>query len=206
VRRYPVQRLVSDVVSRRSGPALGTRTEPLPIIGQAARRHLTSVLRLDISPPALDIAERHYRYPAGTVHVTVANLDASRVPAAVGAQRLGAQTLAPVSLHLGGFGCSPDTIFIKVLYDSAFVDLRKAVRRAFELPGGPLNAVRALPYSAMAFANVVRFDVAGERPPRNVTVFGSATIDTMEIVRTDRVLSDEGTDVLARISLGRGAT
>jgi hypothetical protein len=56
----------------------------------------------------------------------------------------------------------------------------------------------------MAFANVVRFDGAGEPRPRNVAIWGTATINTMEIVRTDRVLSDEGTQVLASIDLRDG--
>jgi hypothetical protein len=57
----------------------------------------------------------------------------------------------------------------------------------------------------MAFANVIRFDGAGERAPRNMSIWGTTTIDTMEIVLTDRVLSDEGTQVLASINL-RGSS
>jgi hypothetical protein len=205
VRDHPVQRLVAGVVSRQSEAGLGKRTAPLPVIGDRSQLHLTSVLRLNLPlTTTLEIAERHYRYPANTVHVTVANLDDSNVPVATAVEQLSGRVLAPVSLRLEGFGCSADTIFVKTFYDAAFASLRKTVRRAFEMPRGPLQVIRALPYSAMAFANVVRFDGAGERPPRNITLYGLVTIDTMEIVRTDRVLSDDATEVVARISLDGG--
>jgi hypothetical protein len=193
-----------SLTSWRSAAAPDRRTEPLPVIGESARRHLTTVLRLNVPLPEFEVAERHYRYPAHTVHVTVANVARTRTSLVTALERLSGSALAPVTLRLYGLGCSPDTIFVRVLYDGAFVVLRKAVRRAFDVPNGPLQSVRTLPYSAMAFANVIRFDGAGERPPRNVSIWGTATIDTMEIVLTDRVLSDEGTQVLASIALGGG--
>ena len=203
---HPVQRLVADVVSWRSAATLGGRTEPLPVIGEPARRYLTTVLRLNVSLPSnVEVAVRHYRYPAHTVHVTVANVGRTSTSLVTALERLSRSRLAPVTLRLNGLGCSPDTIFIRVLYDRSFVRVRRAVRRAFDVPSGPLQWVRALPYSAMAFANVVRFDGPGERPHRNVSMWGAATIDTMEIVLTDRVLSDEGTQVLASIDLRGGA-
>jgi hypothetical protein len=202
---HPVQRLVAGLVSWRSAATLDRRTEPLPVIGEPARRYLTTVLRLNVPLVEVEVAERHYRYPAHTVHVTVANVGRTSTSLVTALERLDGSALAPVTLRLRGLGCSPNTIFIRVLYDRAFVQLREAVRHAFDVPSGPLQAVRTLPYSAMAFANVIRFDGAGEPPPRNISIWGAATIDTMEIVLTDRVLSDEGTQVLATISLRRGA-
>jgi hypothetical protein len=201
---HPVQRLVADVVSWRSSAGLSRRGTPLPVIGEQARQYLTTVLRLNVPLPEFEVADRHYRYPAHTVHVTVANVGRTSTSLVTALERLSGSGLAPVTLRLYGLGCSPDTIFIRVLYDKSFVRLRKAVRRAFDVPSGPFRSVRSLPYSAMAFANVIRFDGAGERPPRNMSIWGKTTIDTMEIVLTDRVLSDEGTQVLASINL-RGA-
>jgi hypothetical protein len=202
---HPVQRLVADVVSWRSSAGLSRRGTPLPVIGEQARQYLTTVLRLNVPLPLLGVADRHYRYPPQTVHVTVANVGRTSTSLVTALERLSGSGLAPVTLRLYGLGCSPDTIFIRVLYDRSFVRLRKAVRRAFDVPTGPFRSVRSLPYSAMAFANVIRFDGEGERPPRNMSIWGTTTIDTMEIVLTDRVLSDEGTQVLASINL-RGSS
>jgi hypothetical protein len=191
------QRLVLGAVAWGSRPLLARRRRPLP--GSDSPSYLTTVLRLpDLALPPLDLPDRHHRYPAGSIHVTVANVDRGRVPLADALSALSAGPLPAVPFALAGLATSPDTVFVRCLYDEAFVALRRAVAAAFAL--APLRAPAAVPHRWAAHANVVRFDGAGtwirdDRPN------GTVVADVLEVVRTDRLLSDARTEVLARLSL-----
>jgi hypothetical protein len=177
---------------------LRRRRTPLPPIGDAA--HVTTVLRLPSEVvPLLDVGPRHHRYPPHTVHVTVANLDESTVDIESAVASLQRRALDPVSISIEGIGCSPDTLFLRCVYGPALAALRAEVRQVFGLGRPSRRAVGAL-FSQLTFANVVRFDGAGTWPGRGHT---RATVElrALEVVRTDRYLSDAGTTVLARIPL-----
>jgi hypothetical protein len=195
--RHPVQDLLLGAIAWTARPTLSTRRAPLPERGRATYR--TAVVRLPpVDLPPLGLPARHHRYPAGTVHVTVANLDAARAPLDRAVAALGAEPLPPVRFRLAGLATSPDTVFVRCLYDGGFAALRRAVAAAFDLP--PRRSPRDIPYRWTAYANVVRFDgpgswVADRRPS------GSVEAGVLEIVRTDRYLSAEATEVLARVPL-----
>jgi hypothetical protein len=148
--------------------------------------------------PTIDGCASHYVYPVHTVHVTVCNLDAATVDVEDGIACLRRMALPAPTLAIGGIGCSPDTLFLRCTFATAFAELRSAVRRAF-------GVTRSRPsswfYSSVAFANVVRFNGPGVWPGP-IEVGAVVTVVELEVVWTDRFLSDAGTQVLARIPLG----
>lgn len=179
---------------------LARRSAPLPVLGAEAASHLTSVLRLNVELPR-DVSKvlvAGYRYPTHTIHVTVRNLDRATVPVERAVARLERLLLEPVVLSIEGLGCSPDTLFLRCTHGPELVRLRRAVDAAFGLPTGhgPVGAL----FSRISFANVVRFDGPGYWPGRS-SFKAIVRIPTMEVVRTDKYLSDEGTTTLAVISL-----
>ncbi|MPY95872.1 MAG: hypothetical protein GEV08_23300 [Acidimicrobiia bacterium] len=202
-----LQRVLAAGVTYAAIRRLSRRQAPLPERGPKAAAHLTAVLRfpLDVASAldlgALPASRSHYRYPLSTLHVTVANLDQACVPAPVGVEALRALTFEPVTLRLDGFGCSRDTLFIRCSYGEELAVLRRAVRRAFALPR-PFNPVKAA-FGQLAFANVLRFDGPGVAPARGQGPEGLVVLDNLDVVRTDRYLSDEATTVLARVPLDR---
>jgi hypothetical protein len=180
---------------------LARRRRPLPPLGDAS--HLTAILRIGaLFVPRLRVDERHYVYPPHTVHVTVANLDAADVDLDDAIDRLRSQSLPAPEFVVCGLGCSPDTLFLKCVHDVRFVELRAAVSDAFDLQRAPVGATRL--FERLSFANIVRFDGRGEWP--HVTVPDQReTCRELEIVRTDRYLSDSATIIEARVALGTTA-
>jgi hypothetical protein len=189
------QDVLLGTVAALAAPRLVLRRRPLPPRGQPT--YVTTVLRLpSFTLPPLDLPERHHRYPPGTIHVTVANVDRARVPIADAVATLRAQPLPVARIALNGLGVSPDTVFVRCVADSGFATLRLAVAEAFgqALPRSPL-------YRWTAWANVVRFDGRGTRVAADEPT-GWVEAAVLEVVRTDRYLSDEGTEVLATVPLG----
>jgi hypothetical protein len=193
------QRLVLDAIAWSARPSLRWRRRPLPERGRAT--HLTAVVRIPevaLALPALDLPARHLRYPPGSVHVTVANLDAARVPLDAALVALAVRPLPVARFSLDGLAVSPDTVFVRCLYGEGFAALRRAVVAAFDLP--PRRSPLAVPSRSTAHANVVRFAgrgawVADRRPT------GVVEATALEVVRTDRYLSPEATEVLATVPL-----
>jgi hypothetical protein len=181
------------MISRRR---LRSRTTSLPPIGQTT--HLTAVIRL---PPGLvppvELGGSHYVYPSDTVHVTVINLDRATVEPTVAIARLRSRDLVAPTFVVNGLGCSPDTVFLRCVHDATFAELRREVRQAFCVErSGRFPSV----LSRLTFANVIRFDGPGECPER-LDHRGDFVARRLEIVRTDRYLSEGGTTVLAELPL-----
>jgi hypothetical protein len=157
------------------------------------------VLRLGATlVPEITTTNLHYIYPPETVHVTVSNLDATNVDVEEAIERLAARRLSAPTFTVGGLGCSPDTLFLRCIHDGRFDRLRLAVEKAFELPpsGSPMSWL----FRRLSFANVVRFDGPGEWQQLRHSR-AEARCTTLEIVRTDRYLSLQGTTVIRTIPL-----
>ena len=149
---------------------------------------------------------RHYVYPVGDLHVTLANLDGYRdVPLD---QIEAALTdclyrAGPVTVGLRGLAISRGTVFAQVYVSptSRLFRLRAAVHRSLA------PAARGIPKSpvdVVGFCNVLRFRHQDVSPAsaivthhRNIE-FGRFLIDEVEIVRTDKVLSATNTVILAK--------
>jgi 2'-5' RNA ligase len=193
-----------------------------PPSGPAAALHLTTVARLPAEvvatlAPALARLRAdgpgHHWYPPGTVHLTVQNLDGLDLDGDAGTARLaelrallGAH--APFPAAVRGLGVSAGTVFAQVLPCDASLrrlraDLRGFLRRHAVAPR------RARP---LGHANLVRFvgpvtaAFLAELARQRRRDFGSWTVTEVELVRTDRYLSQEGTTVLARLGLGPTGT
>jgi len=201
----------------RAGAGRGAFT--LPASGPAAALHVTTVSRLPAEvvaalAPALDRLRAdgpgHHYYPPGTVHLTVQNLDGLDLDGDPGAAARLAELRALVGAHapfravVRGLGVSAGTVFAQVLpCDAALRTLRAdllgflerhAVARRRPRPLGHANVVR--------FAGPVTAAFLAELAHQRHRDFGSWTVTEVELVRTDRYLSHEGTTVLARMALG----
>lgn len=173
------------------------RDRRLPPIGEPSL--FTTVLRLPgVWSGVLPEYTGHYVYSPTSVHVTVTSLDGATRDLDDAIVTLGQRRLPAPTFTITGFGCSPGTVFLRCIHDDAFAELRAAVRSAFgiEAPRRPDAAL----FGRLSYANVVRFE---GRPTWRRARWKPATITCgeMEIVRTDRVLSDDGTVVLARVAL-----
>lgn len=201
-----------------------------PPAGPRAATHTTLVGRLpsQVTEPINEVvasfggsAANHYVYPAETIHLTIQNLD-PLMRETDGLERVREQlriligSVPPMRMVAAGLGVSPDTIFVQIFpADESLADLRREIRaliRASCQPYPPAIAVRGFPRSSqlfrnLAFANVMRF--SGAVAPslvREITrhrsrYFGAFSLEAVELVTTDRLLSAEGTQVKGRISL-----
>jgi 2'-5' RNA ligase len=185
--------------------------EPLPPLGPPSH-HTTVVARAPaaIAEALADTARRleapggSYLYPRGTIHYTVRNLDGvdeDDVQARIAA----VADLPAFDLDVRGLGLSPTTAFAQLFPADGTLS---HLRRRLDGPGS--RRWRPPGLGSLAFANVVR--VPG-RPSRELmrsvarhrhTDFGRWTVEEIELVRTDRYLSDAATVVLAGIPLVRG--
>jgi 2'-5' RNA ligase len=190
----------------------GRRAFTLPPSGPAAAVHLTTVVRLPATVTAalastLDrlhaVGPRHHYYPPETMHVTVQNLDAlaPAAPLPDGLVELVAAR-APFRLAVRGLGVVPGAVFALALPgDATMASLRAGLAG---LAGGHH---RGRPGRGLGHANLVRFSgpvTAGflaELARLRRQDFGTFTVDEVELVRTDRLLSPEGTTTLGRLRL-----
>jgi 2'-5' RNA ligase len=190
----------------------GRRAFTLPPSGPAAAVHLTTVVRLPATvtaalAPTLDrlraVGPRHHYYPPETMHVTVQNLDAlaPAAPLPDGLVELVAAR-APFRLAMRGLGVGPGAVFALALPgDATMASLRAGLAG---LAGGHN---RGRPGRGLGHANLVRFSgpvTAGflaELARLRRQDFGTFTVDEVELVRTDRLLSPEGTTTLGRLRL-----
>jgi 2'-5' RNA ligase len=190
----------------------GRRAFTLPPSGPAAAVHLTTVVRLPATvtaalAPTLDrlraVGPRHHYYPPETMHVTVQNLDAlaPAAPLPDGLVELVAAR-APFRLAMRGLGVGPGAVFALALPgDATMASLRAGLAG---LAGGH-NRGRS--GRGLGHANLVRFSgpvTAGflaELARLRRQDFGTFTVDEVELVRTDRLLSPEGTTTLGRLRL-----
>jgi 2'-5' RNA ligase len=184
----------------------------LPPSGPAAAVHLTTVVRLPATvtaalAPTLDrlraVGPRHHYYPPETMHVTVQNLDAlgPAAPLPDGLVELVAAR-APFRLAVRGLGVGPGAVFALALPgDATLASLRAG------LAGFAGGHDRGRLGRGLGHANLVRFSgpvTAGflaELARLRRQDFGTFTVDEVELVRTDRLLSPEGTTTLGRLRL-----
>lgn len=199
------QRALAAALSAASTRRLARRTERLPPLGPHAAVHVSAVLRIPTANAArLDLAHAlpaargHYRYPDSSLHITVANLDRAKIGIGAAADRLRTRRLSAPAVRLAGFGCSPDTVFIRCHYGDELARLRRAVREEFGVPRA--GRISDVVFQHLAFVNVMRFDGAGVPPPPGGPI-GTVVLGDLEIVRTDRYLSGVGTTLLARVPL-----
>lgn len=192
----------------RARLALRREQHRLPPAGRGQASYQTSVVRLPAEVAArlaLQLERlrgrdpQHYYYGADSLHVTVRNLDAlpaARLPAA----REAIASQPPFELAVRGLNLSRHTVFAAVHpLDGTLRALRRELAALAGAGAGRLPD--------LAFANVVRFsgrvsrEFVSELARLRRADFGSWLVTEVELVRTDRLLSPEGTDVLDRIPL-----
>jgi 2'-5' RNA ligase len=178
---------------------------------EGPRAFLTTVVRV---PPAIGTHLReaarpaataepcpHYLYPDDSIHITLANLDRyADLPLdqleATLAHRVAAAP--PITFTLRGLAAARHTVYVQAYARpaSALLALRASVLRDLESGTSRQQPLR------IAVGNVVRFrstDTAAVLPAvrasRNAC-FGSFRLSRVELVRTDKVLSAAGTEIL----------
>jgi 2'-5' RNA ligase len=192
----------------------GRRSFDLPPLGSEAVNHLTTVVRVPANiTTILTMAQArlqrwdsgHYYYPPTTMHLTISNLD--HVTSGLSDQiSTVLEGVRPFDILVRGLSVSPTTVFAQALpEDSAVRELRRrlwAMEPKPFLPGLVSRAMRHL-----CFINVVRFcgpvssELLTEVARLRTLSAGRFSVTEIELVRTDRFLSDTGTQVLERFSL-----
>lgn len=193
----------------RARLAFSRKHHQLPPAGLEHAAYLTSVVRVpaDIAGRLEPVLERlrahgpqHHYYEQDSLHVTIRNLD-SLADDDLAAARAAIASHPPFELEARGLNLSLQTVFAAVRpADGTLRSLRRALA---ELTGAKPGAL-----ADVAFANVVRF--SGRVEPGFVrelarmrrVELGSWLVREVELVRTDRLLSPEGTQVLDRVRLG----
>jgi hypothetical protein len=148
-------------------------------------------------------------YPPASVHMTIVNLDGAPgagLPARVGAW---ASAQPPLSAGVAGIGFSRATAFAVLdLDEAALRAARHSLRRVAGARAGPAVVLR----DHVAVVNVARFErpleaCAARRLSQlrrfEVPPFALASV---ELVRTDKVLSATGTEILGTFALGSPRT
>lgn len=196
----------------RARLALRRERHRLPSAGPEQGSYVTSVTRVPTEiaarlEPALARLRRHdpqhHYYAPDTVHVTIRNLD-SLSAGALPAARAAIAAHPSFELTARGLSLSRHTVFAAV--HPVDGTLRALRRELASLAGGGAGRLPDL-----AFANVVRFSgrVSGEFVRELARLrradFGSWLVTEVELVRTDRLLSREGTEVLDRVPLSRAS-
>jgi hypothetical protein len=192
------QRAALGLLTATSRLGFTRRETPLPPVGQTEYR--TAVLRIGLPELRIEgLDGRHYRYPPNTVHVTVKNLDTSTTGPDEAISRLADAQLPAPQLTIDGLGCSPDTLLLRCLHDDHFGALRARIEAAFDLPKS-MSPTRWV-LDRLTYANVVRFDGAGEWPTRVSGDHGMVICRELEVVHTDLYLSPQATTTLGRLPL-----
>jgi hypothetical protein len=227
--RFRVLRIVATTWLRLSERR--RQIHALPPTGAAT--HCTLIARLpavagtqigQIMADLQSLYPAHHYYPADTIHVTIRNLDdAAREecdpPSLFSKIRDLAEGSGPFILKGKGLGVSPNSVFLQ-LYpeDQGLTDLRRQLstatndrdRRRREGSGILGGLARRYLFEKMAFATLIRFSgpvtpaFLAEVARHRETDFGTFSITAFEIVRTDKFLSNAGTEIIARIAVAHG--
>jgi 2'-5' RNA ligase len=202
----------------------GRTSYALPPAGPDAAVHQAVIIRLPLSvaesvAPTLErLRERdphHYYYPPDTMHVTIRKLgrfpsDATSVAARLAKVRHIAASHHSFDLTMSGLNLSPTTVFAQIFpHDQTFHSLRQHLGGVADRSVYHSNSEKILDAVArnVAHANVVRFsDLVTMRFIKEVsrfrrTHFGRWTVREVELVRSDKLLSREGLNVIERIPL-----
>lgn len=178
---------------------------------------LTSVLRL---PPTLAeeltssihelraIQPDHYWYPAESVHVTLADATAM---ADAGRAISDLEELAPALMAsqatVIGLGLTKRSAFAAIAPSEAMRRARAELRRRWSRPYG--SSVMSRIAGQMWYANLVRFrrepsaEFVKSLRTLSVASQGPISLPTLELVRTNKVMSPQRTSVILRIDLER---
>jgi 2'-5' RNA ligase len=187
----------------------------LPPHGRGCATYLTAVSRLPLQrahaiaealEPLRAVAPRHYFYPPETLHFTIRNLNGVD-PDALQAAALLLRRTPVFELELRGLNVSSHTVFVQALpCDDTLRSVRRRLDDSLRVSTTPRPRLPA----GFAHINVVRFRgrvggslLAAVARRRNIEL-GTLTVDEIEIVETDRLLSRAGTRIVERIALGGG--
>ncbi len=186
---------------------------------------VTTVIRLpedvakSVHAQLRPLAEAHqgqHFYPPSTMHISIAGFaiqEDSDIPLIEGALRETVARSAPFSIDLVGLNLSPSTLFVQAFTpNKSLPSLRSNISRALQRESHLTTRRRPFPSRHVAFANVLRFlgPVKASALMRDVHrwkthEFGCFDVRELELVRTDKFLSDEGTELLRAFSLHRSS-
>lgn len=168
---------------------------------------LAARVRAAAQPAAAAGVNSHYLYPADALHITLANLDRyADLPLARLAETLADRVAAapPITFTLRGLAVARHTVYVRAYARPApaLLALRASILRDLGSEPPRQEPLR------IAVSNVVRFrcaDLTTVLPAvhahRNAR-FGSFPLHRVELVRTDKVLSAAGTELLAAFDTG----
>jgi hypothetical protein len=202
----------------------GRTIHELPPSGPAAAVHQSTIIRLPLSiaaalTPTLERLQeqgpQHYYYPGDTMHVTVLSMDGF-LPNDLDATTRLTELCSVISSHpsfelaVRGLNISPTTVFAQIMpHDrtlrSLRCHLRAIAKQSCSRAGG--HGAYGVITRTLVHANVVRFSgpvtkgFLDELSRYRQTRFGRWTVREVEYVHSDRLLSQEGTQVVERIPL-----
>lgn len=199
----------------------GRTVHSLPPTGLEAAFHYPVIIRLSPAVaasmmPGLErlraLDPRHYYYPTESMHITVHSVSrflsgSSDVTDRVAELRAIIGSYPSFDVTLCGLNVSPTTVFAQVVPDGrAFGRLRKGLK-TLNFGPGKVDGIGSVLRDLLPHANVVRFsgevtaNFLEEISRSRGAWFGRWTVREVELVRTDRLLSREGSRVLERIPL-----
>jgi hypothetical protein len=168
----------------------------------------------------------HYIYPPSTVHLTVLfltpylGIDMQTDPAEVGKKLADAEEIArevfatftTLTFRAHGLNAFPSTVFLQLLSQDPTMPYK--IRRTLadrlisaNFPGATPADYEGRKPLHLAYANLARFrhtvsplQVPAIEANRGIDL-GEVTFDTIELVRSDKVLSNERTETISRFAL-----
>jgi 2'-5' RNA ligase len=188
----------------RRGLPHGAATLQLGVPSLTCVVRLPSAVALPIHQAVRSLpgVERHYVYPASDLHLTLLNLGASEDLEAVAAVLI---RTAPFAVRLRGLQLSRHSVSVRAFDDTGA--LQAVRRRLIEVTG----TRPAWPRRRLGFVNVVRYlsqdvqQLTEAVRDQRARPFGVLEVTVAEVVRTDKVLSADGTTLLARWPLAGAA-
>jgi hypothetical protein len=153
--------------------------------------------------PLREAGAEHYGYPAGTIHLTILGLVES-ADAEEQVRRI-ARRHPPFAVDVRGLNASPRTVFAELYpLGRGLSALRRDLRAALT----PLHAppsrwlrLRLAHATILRFGGPVGASLIQEVVRLRGRDFGRFEVAGLELVRTDKVLSVQGTSVLGRFAL-----
>ena len=202
----------------------GRTAHALPPSGPDVAVHLAAIIRVpprvaSTVKPALDRLHQHsphhHYYPPETMHVTVCKLGSfpsedSDVAARLGELRRVVGSQPGFDLTMWGLNLSPTTIFAQVFpHDRTFHSLRGQLAGMADHSVSQSSSERLIDLAArnLAHVNVVRFsggvttEFVREASHFRWIHLGRWAVREVELVRSDKLLSREGSHVIERIPL-----
>jgi 2'-5' RNA ligase len=202
----------------------GRTAYALPPSGPDVAVHLAAIIRVPSRvassvTPVLDRLHQHspyhHYYPPEAMHVTVRKLgrfpsDDSDVAARLGELRRVVGSQPGFDLTMWGLNLSPTTVFAQVFaHDRTFLSLRRQLEGMADGSVSQPSSERLIDVAArnLAHANVVRFsggvttEFVREVSQFRRIHFGRWAVREVELVRSDKLLSREGSHVIERIPL-----